>query len=223
MWDWEVIEGLTDGQIRQAEFYQEVLVPGRLSHHRALFDVRPAGGVHLVAHDALPHHRLDSEDARVRLQLLLPAFRAGLDTLDRLKAHRATLDTVAEPLAVFGTDGAETFRNAALVRLLAADPEAARVEAVLGELARRVRPLSFALRGEAADGMPAAAEMRTARARFTLRAALLPHARSGFGEAFLVSVTADAEQRRSRPSPRFAPAMASPSAKRRWRSSWRRG
>lgn len=191
MWDWSVIEWLTGGRMQHAEFYREVLVPGQLTDHHALFDVRPAGGVHLVAHDAPPHRQLSPEDARVRLQLLLPAFRAGLDTLDRLKAHRAALDTVAEPLAAFSSDGTEQFRNAALMRLLAADSEAARVEAVLRELARRVRPLGFALRGETAIGMPVATEVRTARARYTLRASLLPCAGSGFGDAFLVTVVAD--------------------------------
>ncbi len=191
MWDWGTIEWLTDGKIQQSEFYQEVLVPGNLTRHCALFDVRPAGGVHLVAHNAPAHRRLDPEDAKVRLQLLVPAFKAGLDTLDRLKAHRATLDATDEPLAAFSPDGVETHRTPALRCLLAGDPEMGRVEQGLAELARRIRPLGFARRGEIAPGVPVTAEVRTARARYCLRAALLPVSGSGFGEAFLVTVEAD--------------------------------
>lgn len=188
MWVWETIAWVTGGMVEQSEFYQEVLVPGRMSHHHALFDMRATGGFHLVAHDAASHRQLSQEDATVRLQLLLPSFRAGLDTLERLKAHRLTLDAVGEPLAAFSADGVEIHRTPALRTLLAADPESHRVERGLLDLARRVRPLAFSLRADSHVIGTASDEVRTDHARYTLRATLLPSSGSGFGEAFLVTV-----------------------------------
>lgn len=190
VWDFAAVERITEGRLRASEFYHDVLVRGGMSRHYALFDLRTAGGAHLVAHDAAESRRLSSEDATARLQLLLPAFRAGLDTIDRLRAHRAALDAAGEPLAAFDADGAETYRTPALRRLLAHDPEAEAVERRLATLAWRTRPLAFLRRADGPPGPPVACvEIQTATAGYALRPVLLP-AGSGFGEAFLISVAA---------------------------------
>lgn len=136
------------------------------------------------------------------VQALAPAFRSGLDALGRLSAHRHALDAVAEPLAVVDADGRERHRNAALVRLLGADPERVQVEGALGLLAADLRRLAFPRWGEGAAG-PARfeREVRTARSRYTLRASVVPAGAFGPGEAAVVSVAAD-----------FPPALPPPDA-----------
>ena len=126
------------------------------------------------------------------LGTLLPSFRAGLDAFLRFGAHRHTLDAVAEPLAAFDADGRLLHQNAALTRLLDADPERDRVEVELRALARRLRALAFPLRHEATAPPTASREATTGRGRYALRGLLLPPAGGGFGEAILVSITLDA-------------------------------
>ena len=122
----------------------------------------------------------------------------GLDALGRLGAHRAALDAVAEPLAAFGPDGRELYRNPALSRLLAEDPDAASVEAHLRRLGAQARPLARPARG---DGEPVRAEgrVRTARGDYALRTSALPPGLFGEDPALLVTVTAPSEP--ARPSP----------------------
>lgn len=128
-------------------------------------------------------------DPAAVLQVLVPAFRAGLDALTRLSAHRAALDAVAEPLAAYSVDGRLLFRNTALTRVLADDPERQAVEAALGQIAGGLRRLAFPLRHEGAVGPPPLErEVRTARARYALRAALAPAGTFATDEAALVSV-----------------------------------
>ena len=167
-------------------FYHEVLAHVRAGDTHALFVPRPEGsymlGTHTFRREPAPTDHLPV------LRVLLPAFKAGIDALTRLSAHRAALDAVGEPLAAFDTDGEPIHRNGALGRLLAADPEAARIEAALSALAARLRPLAFARRSDAPDVRATTAEARTARATYALRGALLPPGALGHGEAFLVSV-----------------------------------
>jgi len=162
----------------------DAIVPNRMLDGISLFVPGPAGVAHLTLHDqpagAEPGERLPV------LGLLLPSLKAGLDARARLAVHRAALDAAAEPLVAFDADGREVFRSAALARLLAADPEAARLEAALAALAARVRPLAYGRRADAPAVPVAAAEARTARAAYALRAVLL--APDALGDAFLVTV-----------------------------------
>jgi DNA-binding CsgD family transcriptional regulator/PAS domain-containing protein len=126
------------------------------------------------------------------LQSLVPAFRAGLDALARFGAQRAALDVVSEPLVAVDADGRELHRNAALTALLAADPEAAVVEAALWRLACDLRRLAFPRRAESAARLsPLQREAATTRGRYRLSAALLPPGALGVDEAALVTVAAD--------------------------------
>lgn len=129
------------------------------------------------------------------LQLLAPAFRAGLDALARLGAHRATLDALSEPVAAFDVDGRPLHRNAALGALLAAEPERSRVEFELARLARALRVAAVGTARDRAPGaagpVPAEAVAVTARGRYTLRGAVLPVGAHPSGGAYLVSVRAE--------------------------------
>ncbi|PAP77260.1 hypothetical protein BSZ37_12860 [Rubrivirga marina] len=167
-------------------FHDEVLRPLRAGDTHALFVARPEGSYMLGTHTF--HREPDPTDHLPALRVLLPAFKAGLDAHTRLRASRAALDAVSEPLAAFSADGAPLHRNGALEALLAADPEAPHVEVALAALAARLRPLAFARRADAPAVTPPTAEARTARAAYALRAALLPAGALGHGEAFLVTV-----------------------------------
>ncbi|MDX1420680.1 MAG: helix-turn-helix transcriptional regulator [Rubricoccaceae bacterium] len=190
---WEVVAEVVRRRglsVDRAPVWNEVFFQNGVRDYAGLITTRPEGDAILWSLGP----RLGTTDRGTQLPMLtmlVPAFKAGLDALDRLGAHRAALDAVAEPLAAFDADGRETYRNEALIRLLAADPEAALAEAVLTELARRARPVGFARWGETAAGAPVTAEVRTARARYTFRAVLLPPSGHAFGDAFLVTVAAD--------------------------------
>jgi DNA-binding CsgD family transcriptional regulator len=176
------------GRAWKTVFYNEVLryIPAGDTH--SLLVSRPEGVVHLTTHSF--HRNVEAGQNLPLLRVLLPAFKAGLDTIDRLAGHRATLDAVSEPLAAFDVDGREVHRNAALSRVLDLDPEAAHIRLKLDELAARVRLLGFPLRTESSRTAPVTAEVRTARGRYMLRAVLLGPGTFGSDGAFLVTVEA---------------------------------
>jgi DNA-binding CsgD family transcriptional regulator len=156
----------------------------------ALFVPSARGSAMMTLHGL--HRKAEPGEHLPVLRVLLPSFKAGLDTLGRLHAHRAALDAVAEPIVAFDADGRELHRNGALTRLLAEDPERMRIEADLLHLARGLRRLAFPLAGERGAGpAPIQREVRTARGRYTLRGALLPPGAFGPGETAMVSVAAE--------------------------------
>lgn len=124
---------------------------------------------------ALGRGRPGRTDPTGLLRLLVPSFKAGLDALARLGAHRAALDAIAEPVLLFDADGRERHRTASLVRLLAAEPDGERVLIEIRALAGSVRPLAAPRWRDAPAGpAPPAREVRTARATYRLRATVLP-------------------------------------------------
>ena len=191
VWDWETIDWVMEGTARQAAFYNDVMVPGGLVEQYTLFCVRPQGSAHLFLHEAPARHRRPSVEARSLLRVLLPSFRAGIEALDRLAAHRATLDAVEEPLVIFNPDGSEVHRNRAFTRLLAADADAVRIEAAFARLARQMRMLGFPLHRDHADLRLPTADVETARTRYRLRACLLGQGEFGAEGAILISAQAE--------------------------------
>lgn len=128
---------------------------------------------------ALGRDRPSENDPTALLRLLVPSFKGGLDALARLGAHRAALDAVAEPAVLFDADGRERHRNGALVRLLGAEPDPERVLIEVRALAAALRPLAAprwrdAPAGPAVGSTSPVREVRTARAVYRLRAAVLP-------------------------------------------------
>lgn len=169
-------------------FYNEVLAREKAGDTHALFLPTPRGSIMLAAHTF--HRPPDDDEHFPVLHLLHTALVAGQGVLDRFHAHRAALEAVDEPLAAFNADGIEAHRNGSLARLLAADPEAPHIEAALAAFARRVRPLAYRRRTDTLAPTLPSAEVRTGRAVYALRAALLPPGAVGESEAFLVAVEA---------------------------------
>lgn len=140
------------------------------------------------SHGAFPH----GERTDALLAVLLPSFRAGLDALARLGAHRAALDAVAIPLVAFGPDGREVHRTPALARLLDDPAEAAVLGPALARLGGRARGLP----GPAVAGEETVA---STRGRYTLRTTLLAPGLLGADPALLVAV--EPPPAPSRPTP----------------------
>ncbi|HYT71789.1 MAG TPA: helix-turn-helix transcriptional regulator [Gemmatimonadales bacterium] len=112
------------------------------------------------------------------LQLVLAAFRAGVQTYLRLATQQAqlgaALDLLSEGAVLLNADGRPVHSNAALSHLLANDPERSRLESALQALgAQLCRAVGGAgARGERLSQTVPASEVTTARARYRLRATL---------------------------------------------------
>ncbi len=186
------------GASRRSAFWNEVAIPLGTQDSQVLFVQKPQGSFQLSIHGL----RCPPEPGEhiSLLRVLLPSFKVGLDALTRLDAHRAALDAVEEPVAIFNADGAEVHRNRSLTMLLACDAEAAQIDRALARLAFQMRALGFPLRGERAGIAVPGTIVQTARTRYTLRATLLPPGTYGDAGALLVSVTPAQEKARF-PSP----------------------
>lgn len=175
-------QGLLIDDLRRKGYHDFVGLVDRTPHGESMIWV-----LH-QRHDAFPF----GEEAVALLSALVPAFRAGLDTLGRLGAHRAALDAVGEPLAAFGPDGTEVHRNPALTRLLADEPEAAGIEARLRHLGRQALQLLLdAGRAATGDLTREHVVVHTARGTYTLRPTALPPGLFGPDPSLLVTVASD--------------------------------
>ncbi len=169
----------------------------RLMHPNGIYDslTFTAEGAGAEAAVQLNYGRRDAPAAerwRGLARALAPSLRAGLDVLGRLAGQRTALDALAEPVVVLSADGREVHRNAALVRLLDADPERLAVERELWALARALRRLLFPLRADGGAGPPLGMHraVQTAAAHYALSAARVPAGALGPGETALVTVAA---------------------------------
>ncbi|GLC25654.1 helix-turn-helix transcriptional regulator [Roseisolibacter agri] len=173
-------------EMRGSEFQEEWLRPRRLADAFWLNTYDGPTARHRVF---LNFAAVQDGAARDRvltlLRLMEPAFQAGTMALDRLGSdavalHR-TLDALAHAVQVSDAAGRALHRTAALCALLAEEPERARLEAALAAAAHDVSALVAPRAGGAAVlGHTAATRtVDTARARYTVRGTLAPHATAG--------------------------------------------
>ena len=188
---WDINLGLVEGaglRMQDAPIVTEVLQGQGVHDFAALMGSLPEGETMVwVLHERRGGFSF-GERTTALLGALLPSLRSGLDAVARLGAHRAALDAVSDPLAAFGADGRELYRNAALVRLLEADPEGDALARAVGSLGWTARDLA---RGPRGSLLPTEAVVRTARGAFTLRTTALPPGLFGADPAVLVTVAAD--------------------------------
>lgn len=204
---WLVQRRATGQEIYNEQLIEAALHPFGYSLYRSMLyhDVIRGGGLHDAmgtytsfsqgeATLTLAYHRAGANpfgaSSTLLLRALVPAFKAGLDTLARLHAHRTALDGLSEALFVTDHAGRELHRNRALTALL--DPDAER-ERVLGELrfmALRLCQLGFphaAVQGQTPFA-PAQREVQTRQGAYRLRGTLLaPGFFNGTG-AVMISV-----------------------------------
>lgn len=128
------------------------------------------------------------------LRMLLPALEAGVTTRIRLASAAATIEAALHAsragALIVGADGRRLYANPALTKLLAQDPERARIRAELDRTAAEMRCM---LRTRPARrGVPslagASTELRTARAAYRVWTTLLGEHLAGPGPTVLVQV-----------------------------------
>ncbi|PAP75984.1 helix-turn-helix transcriptional regulator [Rubrivirga marina] len=161
--------------LRDSSLYNEGMAPGGWADQRTLY-VGFGGGEAMLQLGYARADRAPDPDASVAfLRILLPSLKAGLDALGRLGAHRAALDAVGSPLALFDADARQVHRTAALSGLLAAEPDRDRLAIELRAFAATLRPLAAPRRHDIGlSPTGPVREVRTAGATYRLRGTILP-------------------------------------------------
>lgn len=129
-----------------------------------------------------------SEEGLRRLELVVPAFEAGVRAWRRMTDHRDLVESMRPALAVYGPGGRSLFRSRGLDRLLRDEPTSSEVLSAMEELARgrsQHRPLH---RRKSADReWTNTREVTTERGIYSLWASSLPTTLFGT-EAVLVEL-----------------------------------
>jgi DNA-binding CsgD family transcriptional regulator/PAS domain-containing protein len=188
-----VIDRVIGRAWRDTAFYNEVLQASGMRDMAACYAALPDEAAPADAAAAVYYERPDAspfgEGSLLLLQALLPSFRAGLDVLVRCRAHGQALDQLSEPVCVCTIDGRALYRNAALVRLLDAEPERERVEEALHAQARALCRVGYPRRhAEPVPFAPGMQEVSVRRGRYVLRGTLLPHGTFGPEGRVMISV-----------------------------------
>ncbi len=161
--------------LRDSSLYNEGMAPGGWADQRTLYVGFGGGEAMLQLGYARADRAPDHDPSVALLRILLPSLKAGLDALGRLGAHRAALDAVGSPLALFDADGREVHRTPALAALLAAEPDRDRLAVEVRALALALRPLAAPRRRDAGrPPAPPTRDVRTAGATYRLRGTILP-------------------------------------------------
>jgi DNA-binding CsgD family transcriptional regulator len=172
-WDW----------LKRSEIFNDWAVPRRL-HDVLALNIETGDKIPAAAH--FYHDReyggTFGERGLALLRILLPAFKAGVATHQRLAAHRSQLsnvfDAATEGYALFDLGGRQLHENPALERILAAEPERERLRASVCTLAAGFAALARRNRPRVAPGVTDIApgtfrEIQTGRGHYRIRATLI--------------------------------------------------
>lgn len=174
-------------EVKRADLFQSTHIPAGMCYMSGLGTPLPVGEVCTC----IAFERNDaegySEEGFQKLELLVPAYEAGVRAWQRMEGFREALDVAGEPLAVFGPEGDMLFESRALADLLGDDPEARTVVVAMGALARKLHGWRPRRGRKATVDEPVAEEVATERRAYRMRgSALRP---SVFGtEAVLVAL-----------------------------------
>ena len=176
---------LSGGGFLRSAYYNEVVVPLGVRGNLGWFRSSPSGFTHLgvYADRNAPEPSRFGEDTLAVLDLLLPAFQAGIDMVQRMEAGRSAM------MAVFdgGRDavliwdphrGRELYRNRIFIELTAGDP---------GGSALATAMIRFARLWSAASLRRPEPEVDTRYGRYRLSASHLPPGLIGRDEALIVA------------------------------------
>lgn len=134
--------------------------------------------------------RLSDDAIRQRLQLILPAFRAGHHALARFGERRdglmRTLDFMSDALLLLDRGGRELHRNVACRALLSAEPQAEALLVACRQLAFAVSSPRLVV--ERDGPAPVERTLSTAQSRYTARAVPASRAMCDVDGAVLVSL-----------------------------------
>lgn len=172
------------GEMARDELHNDWCVPHGLHDTLGMgFDVERGQRFPALLH--LYHHRDSTksfgEHGVGLLELLLPAFKAGVAawrTLhDRRSALAGSLDAIGVPLALFDPNGTLAHRTPALTGLLDAEIDRNTIEQEVGKMARDVTASAWQARrrGGATPPLPSVRTICTRAARYAVRGCLAPH------------------------------------------------
>jgi len=131
VWSIPMLQRVMGIPLERIPMYHEVVKPAGLTHGVVVTTAVPDGEAFLGAARSQPARaRFDEAEGLQVLQIVLPAFKAGVGTLVRLHRSRAalarTLDELHEAVLVVDARGRVLHQTGRLVDLLAADPDAGR-------------------------------------------------------------------------------------------------
>lgn len=185
--------------LKRGELWNDWSVPYHLYDPLAL-NVETGGQIPAAIH--FYHDRRDRDDAfgereHGLLRILLPAFKAGLESHQRLSVHRSQLsavfDAATEGYALFDVGGCLLHENPALSQLLSGEREQGRLRSSMSTLALGFATLARRSRGrmspKVTDIAPATyREINTATGRYRMRATLLAPGLLDAGPCVLVGL-----------------------------------
>ena len=169
-------------ELVETEIYNDFNAPhGMLDCTGMIYDLDPAGPpAALLYYHEHETSKPFGERGLALLRLMMPAFKAGVESCLRLASRRAALDrlfdTMDNAFACFDSGGRLVQQNAAMTRLLAADPERrtllAHMRNAATAMATTLRRTSRHVRAGVA--VPPWSNLRTAARHYRVSASLLP-------------------------------------------------
>ncbi|MGZ8493967.1 MAG: response regulator transcription factor [Gemmatirosa sp.] len=194
---WNAVEGIAildahGFDVRRNLVYNEGLSPAGFADFAVAATEVPDGEIYLTVGYGRRAQRRHFADDRAVLGLLQPALQVAHHALSAFGARRgallATLDAMRDALLVVDADGRALHQNAALQCALAGEPAREQVLSTMRAMAADLRALQR--RGTDAAPTAPARTVRTALARYALRATFAPAVL--WGQENLVQVTLDA-------------------------------
>jgi DNA-binding CsgD family transcriptional regulator len=139
-----LFDRMSGGGFLRSAYYNEVIVPLGVRGNLGWFRSSPTGFTHLGAYSARadPEPSRFGEDTLAVLDLLLPAFEAGIEMVQRMEAGRgamiAAFDRDRDAVLVWDPhQGRELYRNRCFSQLTACDPGGPPLAAAMTRFAQR--------------------------------------------------------------------------------------
>ncbi len=185
---------LMDRPLSESPIYHEIVKPAGIAHSKVISTGLPLGETYLGIAHSRPETDPFGEAAGLQLlRMLLPAFKAGVDTLVRLCGTRTALEQIVDlneqALLIYDIAGRELHRSERLSELLADEPERQRVLRSMTLLARSLCGLRPSPSGvvPSPDG-EGERGIRTRMARYRARGSYIGRGVLAITDAVLVSL-----------------------------------
>jgi DNA-binding CsgD family transcriptional regulator len=192
-WTFSMVDRMTGHRLSRSEFYNDIVLPYTgVQSSVGVFARTPEGESAVSIGGFARNWEPFGSDTIGMLELILPAFSAGLEILNAVgnagKVLTTTIDGLAEGVLVCDRSlGRTLHRNRALEDMLVADPEGSTLAAAAERLARGLSGATRAAR-HLQPGLVVLSEIATTAARYRLRASLLPPGVVNRDGALLVAV-----------------------------------
>jgi DNA-binding CsgD family transcriptional regulator len=171
----DLIDKAIEGRVLESPFVNEALFPNRMQFWQGVYASGPGNSDAILWVSHRKRHLAPFGDTAVdMLNVLQPAFQAGLSAVYRLDAARSAFEGAGAPAIVFGADGVELHRTRAFQDILAHDSAGGELVAAARALATRAR--GALLRVATLDDTAGAhtSVVTTPADEYALRATLVP-------------------------------------------------